>query len=361
MSKSCRILIVDDSAFMRMALCCLLESDPENQVVGEAKTGRQAIEMAANLQPDIITMDIEMPEMDGISATKSIMQHSPSRIIMVSSLTEQAAIPTLQALGQGASDFVCKKSDLLQLDIAKISDELLEKVRFWRTRPLKPSGLNITLSPLAPQPTTPKLPPQTRHSTVHAPVGLVVMGISTGGPAALLELFKAMGKVTAPIVVAQHMPAEFTKGFAQHLQRETGLTVMEGENGLELQPHMIVIAPGGTDTMVRERLPGKLSLVTQLSANRPIHPSADALFESAAMLKMPTLGVVLTGMGNDGTHGGQALARRGMPLLAQEPSTCTVDGMPGSLIRAGLATDILTLPQLALRLQHWAGHRADKP
>lgn len=359
MTKACRILIVDDSAFMRMALRRLLESDAQNQVVGEAKTGRQAIEMAAHLRPDLITMDVEMPEMDGISATKNIMQHSPSRIIMVSSLTEQAAIPTLQALGHGASDFVCKKSELLQLDIAKISDELLEKVRFWRERPLKHPSISATanVSPLTITP--PKLPALTRQSNINAPVGLIVIGVSTGGPAALLELLKAMGKVNAPLVIAQHMPAEFTKGFAQHLHRETGLYVVEGENGLELQPHMIVIAPGGTDTMVRERLPGKLSLVIQYAAQRPIHPSADALFESAAMLKTPSVAVILTGMGSDGTQGGQALARRGMPILAQEPSTCTVDGMPGSLIRAGLATDILTLPQLALRLQHWAGSRAD--
>ena len=184
-----------------------------------------------------------------------------------------------------------------------------------------------------------------------ATVYMVVLGISTGGPATLPHVLKAMGRLPCPMVVAQHMPPMFTSGFASHLRNETGLNVLESTEAMELKPGMVVIVKGGTDVVVREPFPGKLMLYEKTDPNANIHPNADVLFRSAASTSCPVVSVIMTGMGSDGMQGAKELvARKNSAVLVQEPQTCIVDGMPSSAINAGLASAVLAPKELGLRL-----------
>lgn len=338
-----RILVVDDSAFMRIAIRKMLGASADIEVVGEAKDGNVAVQMAQELRPDVITMDVEMPEMDGIAATRAIMASAPCPIIMVSSLTVAGAVTTMRALEAGAVDFIPKQSSFVQLDIVKIDEELTQKVRFWAQRRAGPAS--VAAAPAVARPE--------RRNAPAGKVDLVVVGVSTGGPAAMPKLLNAMGRLACPTVIAQHMPPVFTKGFADHMRAETGLNVVEGTNGMPLEPGMVVVVPGGTDCIVREPFPGRLMLYERTQADAAIHPNADVLFRSATSVSGTVVAVIMTGMGQDGTSGARALAARNAPILVQDPSTCVVDGMPGAAIAAGLASEILPLEMIGMRLARW--------
>ena len=353
-----RLLISDDSAFMRIAIRKMVEGHADIEVVGEAKTGQMSVQMAEELKPDVITMDVEMPVMDGLEATRQIMSRCPCPIIMLSSLTERNSVTTIKALELGAVDFIAKKSSFVQLDIVKIGDELVEKLRYWakkRTRLnlIRPAGEGgLAKAP----PVDTRGPVHLRHANMSTPPGLVVLGISTGGPATLPQTLKTMGRLPCPVVVAQHMPPMFTSGFAAHLRSQTGLDVVESTDGMELKPGMVVIARGGSDVVVREPFPGKIMLYEKTDPSAPIHPNADILFRSAASLSCPVVAVIMTGMGNDGSKGAQDLvSRKSSPVLVQDPQTCIVDGMPGSAIDAGLASAVLAPAELGTRLARIAG------
>ena len=349
-----KLLISDDSAFMRIAIRKMVEGHPDIQVVGEARTGLMCVEMAEQLKPDVITMDVEMPVMDGLEATRQIMTRCPCPIIMLSSLTERNSVTTIKALQLGAVDFIAKKSSFVQLDIVKIGDELVDKLRFWAKKRsrfaiggLKPAASST------PDITQPVYQRKTENQGVP---GLIVLGISTGGPATLPVMLKSMGKLKCPLVVAQHMPPMFTSGFATHLRTETGLDVVESSDGMEAKPGMVIIIKGGTDIVIREPFPGRIMLYERTQADAPIHPNADVLFRSAASVSCATVAVVMTGMGSDGMKGAQELvARKGSAVLAQTPDSCIVDGMPSSVIEAGLATAVLAPAALGTRLARMAG------
>jgi two-component system chemotaxis response regulator CheB len=352
-----RLLISDDSAFMRIAIRKMVEGHADIEVVGEAKTGQMCVQMAEELRPDVITMDVEMPVMDGLEATRQIMSRSPCPIIMLSSLTERNSVTTIKALELGAVDFIAKKSSFVQLDIVQIGGELVEKLRYWASKRTRLSTLRpaSALAPLAARVDTSQ-PVHLRRADIATAPGLVVLGISTGGPATLPQTLKAMGRLSCPMVVAQHMPPMFTSGFAAHLRTQTGLEVVESTDAMELKPGMVVIAKGGTDVVVREPFPGKLMLYEKTDASAPIHPNADILFRSAASLSCSVVAVIMTGMGNDGSKGAQELvSRKSAPVLVQEPHTCIVDGMPGSAVEAGLASAVLAPPDIGSRLARMAG------
>ena len=343
-----KLLVIDDSAFMRTAVRLMLKDDPDIEIVGEARDGCTAINMVEELNPHVITMDVEMPGMDGLSATRIIMGRFPRPIIMLSSMTEKGTDTTLKALEAGAVDFISKKSSFVQLDIVQIGTELHKKIRFWGERHLLAAAERRTSHPAVP------LKGLRNWSHSYCPE-LVVIGVSTGGPAIIPLLLHTMGRLSCPVVIAQHMPLLFTEGFARHLKMFTGLNVLQASDGMLLTPGMVAVCPGGTDTTLREPLPGRLLSCLKADAATPIHPSIDRLFESAARLNRRVVAIIMTGMGSDGTVGAQALSARGCPILAQAPGECTVDGMPMSAIDSGVVNEVLKVEKIGRRLKKWAG------
>ncbi len=375
-----RLLIADDSAFMRIAIRKMVSEYDDIEVVGEASNGQIALQMAKELKPDVITMDVEMPVMNGIDAVRDIMAQCPTPVIMVSSLTEKDSETTVKALSLGAVDFIAKQSSFVQLDIVKIGQELVEKLRFWGARkgrrPLSAptaaassgsSWSSTGAGSSAAKPAAGKTPaftsiergaplPVLRRAEKRAAPSLIVVGISTGGPVTLPRMLKTMGKLNCPVIIAQHMPPMFTNGLATHLRKDTGLNVMESTDNLKLEPGMVVIARGGTDLIVRELTAGNLTVFERTHPEVVIHPNADVLFGSAAKLGCEVVGVVMTGMGSDGMKGAKELVeRKGATIIAQEPDSCVVDGMPSSVIGAGLASAILSAEDIGRRLARIAG------
>ncbi|MGN7611003.1 chemotaxis-specific protein-glutamate methyltransferase CheB [Magnetococcales bacterium HHB-1] len=359
-----KLLMVDDSGFMRIAIRKMVEDAPDIKVVGEAKDGASAIHLARETKPDVITMDIEMPGIDGLEATQRILENRPVPIIMLSSLTKAHAPATIKALSIGAVDYISKASSFVQLDIVKIQKELLDKVRYWARRGLlqyakanlpKNSGISsrkTTLPPLKTSPTA--LPPKRRGSRPQEKIDLALVGISTGGPRMLPEMLKAMGKLNIPLVVAQHMPEAFTGGFADHLRVSTGLDVLEGKQSMTLKNGQVVILPGGTDAQIKRSSLGTFTLKVVDLPQYTFHPSVDALLESACQcVKHSAVAVIMTGMGEDGLKGARLFDEKAWPILAQAPETCVVDGMPGAVLRENLAWDQLPPSSLGRRLALW--------
>jgi len=351
-----RILVVDDLRFMCMALRQIVEADGDMRVVGEARNGEEACALARDLKPDVITMDIEMPVMDGIEATRRILAElrpAPA-VIMVSSHTQAGAAATIEALRLGAADFVSKESTLAKTDLGHIDSELRTKIRLCASRRGAGSVFASTAREAAPTLADP-LPGATLSPgrVPDGPTDLVAIAASTGGPVALTALLRAVGRIAAPIVIAQHMPEFFTSYLAQSLAHDTGLTVREGGHREPIMPGEVTILPGGKDALVAPRIGGGLEL-RLTEADGVVHPSANVLFESAAMAARRPVAVILTGMGDDGTRGAGRFARRNLPVLVQQPDTCVIDGMPNAAIEAGVASEALTIEDIARRLRQWA-------
>ena len=339
-----RVLIVDDSAFMRNALTKMLSSDPEITVVGTAWNGFEAIEKVAELKPDLVTMDIEMPRMDGIEALRRIMAANPVPVIMVSSLTTEGARATLDALDLGAVDFVPKNLSDLSVNIVKVREILIEKVKQiggrvpGRRRPSRPAPASAAPAPV-----------RSSYRTERR-IGIVAIATSTGGPKALQSVIPNLPKdLSVPVIVVQHMPPVFTGPFAQRLNEISKLTVKEAEEGEPLRPGIVLVAPGRGHLSVRRGRPGEC--VVAVSENRPdliYRPSADVMMSSVAeMYPGRALGVILTGMGNDGEKGMGAIKSSGGRTLAQDEETCVVYGMPRAVVEAGLADKVVPLGEVA--------------
>ncbi|HEX7524214.1 MAG TPA: chemotaxis response regulator protein-glutamate methylesterase [Candidatus Deferrimicrobium sp.] len=339
-----RVLIVDDSAFMRNALTKMLSSDPEITVVGTAWNGLDAIEKVAELKPDLVTMDIEMPRMDGIEALRRIMATNPVPVIMVSSLTTEGARATLDALDLGAVDFVPKNLSDLSVNIVKVREILIEKVKQigrqvpGRRRPSRPAPASAAPAPL-----------RSVYRTERR-IGIVAIATSTGGPKALQCVIPMLPKdLSVPVIIVQHMPPAFTGPFAQRLNEISGLTVKEAEEGEPLRPGIVLVAPGRGHLSVRKGRPGEN--VVAVSENRPdliYRPSADVMMSSIAeMYPGRALGVILTGMGNDGEKGMRSIKSSGGRTIAQDEETCVVYGMPRAVVEAGLADKVVPLGEVA--------------
>lgn len=339
-----RVLIVDDSAFMRNALTKMLSSDPEITVVGTAWNGLDAIEKVAELKPDLVTMDIEMPRMDGIEALRRIMATNPVPVIMVSSLTTEGARSTLDALDLGAVDFVPKNLSDLSVNIVKVREILIEKVKQiggrvpGRRRPSRTASVPATPAPV-----------RSSYRTERR-IGIVAIATSTGGPKALQDVIPKLPKdLSVPVIVVQHMPPAFTGPFAQRLNEISGLTVKEAEEGEPLRPGVVLVAPGRGHLSVRRARTGEC--VVAVSENRPdliYRPSADVMMSSVAeMYPGRALGVILTGMGNDGEKGMRAIKSSGGRTLAQDEATCVVYGMSRAVVEAGLADKVVSIEEVA--------------
>jgi two-component system chemotaxis response regulator CheB len=361
-SSSLRVLIVDDSGFMCIALRKIVEADGDLRVVGEARNGEEACALARELKPDVVTMDVEMPVMDGLEATRRILAEvrPPPVVIMVSSHTQSGAAATIEALRLGAADFVSKESTFAKTDLGYIDSQLRAKIRACAElrRHRQVSRAEGTAAPRVPRAALGMI--GRPAAKLSAPPDLIVMAASTGGPLTLTSLLRAIGPIAPPIVIAQHMPEFFTACLAQSLGEDTGLAVREGRDREALAAGEVIILPGGKDARIAPRVGGAFELRVA-EAEGGVHPSADILFESVAMVARRPVAVILTGMGDDGSRGAAAVARRGLPVLVQRPDTCVIDGMPGAAIEAGVASDALTLDEIAQRLRHWAMMTASSP
>ena len=340
-----RVLVVDDSGFFRRRVAEMLESDPEISVVDTAENGLDAIEKAKRLKPDVITMDIEMPVMDGIEATRRIVSREHIPVLMFSSLSHEGAKATLEALDAGAVDYLPKRFEDISKDRAVARRALCEKVKSI-------AGGLPGRTQIAPA-VTPELKgravifnklPVRRQN----PYSLVAIGASTGGPVALQRVLSSLPvDYPSPILLLLHMPASFTAAFAERLNSVCDITVREARNGDELKPGLALLAPGGQQTLVR-KIGGRLSV--RLSEASPEHnykPCIDISFNSIAKLQdTNVLAIVLTGMGADGCDGARSLKAGGGSVWAQDKATSVIYGMPAAVVEAGLADCVLALEDI---------------
>jgi two-component system chemotaxis response regulator CheB len=352
-SKKVRVLIVDDSAFMRKVLETIFNSDPQLQVAGHAKDGREAVALAESLKPDVITMDINMPHMDGLQATAQIMTTNPRPIVIVSSESRDGAASTLKALELGAIEFIAKPSGAIDLDMQSIREDLLRKVKMAaKVRVVRTaSRLAATLQSLnpasAPNSLSRPAPPVSQASQVadqRFPV--VVLAASTGGPATVMRLAPGFTKeFPAAVVLVQHMPAAFTTQFAAQLAEFTEIRVKEAEAGDTLQPGNLYICPGAQHLRVNPL--GRIQLDAVTGRIAGYLPNIDVTMESvAAYGGALSIGVVLTGMGNDGALGAKAIKRAGGHVIAQDEATSVIFGMPAEAIKLQIVDQVLGLDDI---------------
>ncbi|MCC5810624.1 MAG: chemotaxis response regulator protein-glutamate methylesterase [Ectothiorhodospiraceae bacterium] len=345
-----RVLVVDDSGFFRRRIRDMLTADPGIEVVGEAGNGREAVDQVVRLKPDVVTMDIEMPELDGISAVREIMRRRPTPVLMFSSLTFEGAKATLDALDAGAVDFLPKRFSDISVDADKARQQLQQRVKaVGRQRRIDsaPAAPGHSTQEVASRPATADRT-ATARALRAAELDVVVIGASTGGPVALQRvLTKLPANFPLPIVLVQHMPANFTKAFAQRVNDLCAIEVREAVEGDQLRRGVALLAPGGQHLGIIRR--GGLSVrLLEPNATQFYKPSVDVAFASAAEAAPGrVLGIVLTGMGADGCEGAKRLKQGGSRLWAQDAATSVIYGMPGAVAKAGLTDRILPLDDLA--------------
>jgi two-component system chemotaxis response regulator CheB len=338
-----RVLIVDDSAFMRKIIGDILREDPVMEIVGKARNGNEAIEMTKSLSPDVITLDIEMPGKSGLEALEEIMEYKPIPVVMVSSLTKGGANVTMQALDLGAVDFVTKPSGSMSIDMEKIGAELRRKVieaSFAAVR--RKGGPRLTnLSQSVP------LPPRKESSRLK--LEMLVIAASTGGPMALQQVIPSLpADFPVPVMLVQHMPPGFTTSFAQRLNEQSKLTVIEGCDGMPVRRGTVIVAPGGFHLVLDRKGAELVCKLTETPPVRSVRPSADVLFNSVAEnVGGNVLVLVLTGMGKDGLDGARALRGKGAYVIAESRETSVIFGMPGAIVGEGLADEVLPLYSIA--------------
>jgi two-component system chemotaxis response regulator CheB len=339
-----KVLVVDDSALMRRVIWGLLEEDPEIQVVGSAVDGQDAIEKVHQLKPDVVTLDVEMPKLDGLQALGYLMSEHPVPCVMLSAYTPRGAETTLKALDYGATDFVMKPSGVISLDLERVRDELLDKIKVAR-------GIDLKRLPFKDPNAATEVPKATARPKPR-PVdrgSVVAIGTSTGGPRALAALLPALPKdFPAPVLVVQHMSAGFTATLAARLDKECANRVKEAEQGEILEAGTIYLAPGDWHMEVaREGGVVKIKL-DQRPPILGVRPCVDLLFQSVAeVYGAKALGVVLTGMGRDGSKGLKAMKALGARTLAQDEASSVVYGMPRAAYAAGVVDKVLSLGQMA--------------
>jgi len=350
-NKKIRVLVVDDSTFMRKVLETIFNGDEQLQVIGQAKDGREAVALADSLKPDVITMDINMPHVDGLQATAEIMTTNPRPIVIVSSESREGAASTLRALELGAIEFVAKPSSGIDLDMNSIKDDLVRKVRMAaKVRVVRTaSRVAATVqnkngnSASAPAPIAVR-PAPTSGLDQRFPV--VVLAASTGGPATVMRLAPGFTRdFPAAIILVQHMPAAFTTQYAAQLAEFTGIRVKEAEANESIQPGTFYICPGGQHLRVTPT--GRMLLDGNTGRINGYLPNIDVTMETvAAYAGALGIGVVLTGMGNDGASGAKAIKAAGGFVLAQDEATSVIFGMPAETIKAGAVDQVLGIDDI---------------
>jgi two-component system chemotaxis response regulator CheB len=339
-----KILIVDDSAFMRFSIAQQLNEHPEILVVGAASNGKEALRLIPKVQPDVITLDVEMPHMDGLTTLRHIMSEQPRPVIMFSSLTKDGAAETIQALMLGAVDFIAKPAN--NMDIRSVMNEMVAKIMHAARAKVKYLPARLSFHPAAANndQTAKKL--RTYQKT--APV--ILIGSSTGGPGALSEIVPLLpASLPSPVLIVQHMPAGFTHSLSERLNSLSNLIVKEAEPGDSLMVGQVLVAPGGFHMTVddNERI--------ALNQKPPVHgvrPAVDVTLTSLVQrFNHNVIAVILTGMGSDGTHGASLLHSDGGYVIAEHESTCVVWGMPRSVVEAGAADAVIPRSQIAAAIE----------
>ena len=356
------VLIVDDSGFFRRRLSEMIDSCPGLKVAGTASNGQEAIELTAKLKPDVITMDYEMPVMDGITAVREIMRENPTPILMFSSLTYEGARVTLDSLEAGAVDFLPKNFEEISKSSAVLKQKLAERIK-------EVSGASRSHKPLGSQAAPREASPAARPAPIKPSVGasntptskpsvktprknysLVAIGTSTGGPVALQKVLTQLpANYSTPIVLIQHMPATFTSAFAERLNSLCQITVKEAEDGDQLRAGTALLAPGGKQLMI-----GKGGKVKVLPGDERLNykPCVDITFGSAANVYADkVLAVVLTGMGADGCEGAKLLKAKGATVWSQDEATSVIYGMPMAVAKANLSDEVLPIDKVGSRLK----------
>jgi two-component system, chemotaxis family, protein-glutamate methylesterase/glutaminase len=337
-----RVLVVDDSAFMRFTITKHLNETPGITVVGAARDGREALDLIPQLNPDVITLDVEMPRLDGISTLREIMAQFPRPVVMLSSLTSEGTVETVQALTLGAVDFVAKPA--FKANINSVLEEVVEKV--FKASKARVWSSNRQLAKTAPIIKLPTSENKAKPRPLSRQEKIVVIGSSTGGPRALNTVIPYLPeKLPAAVVVIQHMPAGFTRSLAERLDSASRLKVKEAEPGDTLEVGRVLMAPGGFHTVFDNQ-----GIVT-LNQNPPVHgvrPAIDVTLVSIAQLfGSRVVGVILTGMGNDGTNGAGLVHGVGGWVIAEAEETCVVWGMPRSVTEAGFVNQVVPLQDVA--------------
>ncbi|MCZ2858892.1 protein-glutamate methylesterase/protein-glutamine glutaminase [Blastococcus sp. VKM Ac-2987] len=358
-----KVMVVDDSVVVRKIVTDVLSADPGIEVVGTAVNGKVAVGKLEQLKPDLITMDIEMPEMNGIEAVRAIRGgagggagrgHSRVPIIMFSTLTERGATATLDALSAGANDYVTKPANVgsVAQSMESVREQLIPKIKALTGRPVTTVARAAAPVVPPPRPAAPRTGPGKKPA-------VLVIGSSTGGPEALARVLPALpATLPVPVLLAQHMPPVFTRQFAQRLDRLSALRVVEAVDGTPLTPGTVHLAPGDHHLVVRAN--GRAAFATSLNQNPPenfCRPAVDPLFRSAvAAYDGAVLGVVLTGMGADGRNGCGEIRAAGGTVVVQDQATSVVWGMPGAVAQAGYADEVLPLDRIAEAIQrHLSG------
>jgi len=359
MKERVRVLVVDDSALMRKLIPLILERDPDIEVVGTAMDGAFALKKIAELQPDVVTLDLEMPRMDGIETLRMIMRSARLPVIVFSTHSKDGAYATFKALALGAIDFMAKPKDAAAGHLEPIANQLIEKIKV-----AKRAGGPKVLPRLEPEASA----PQKNHSRLALPPNrIIAIGISTGGPNALQYLLSQIpGDFPAAFVIVQHMPEGFTEMFAKRLDECCALEVQEAKSGDLLLAGRALICPGNRHMMVRRMPRGEMAI---LSDGPPINghrPSVDVLFHSVAQeFALTAVGMLMTGMGEDGAEGLGAIKAAGGMTIAQSEETCVVSGMPRAAMVKGYVNKVLPLDSMASYLiknyggQHASGERPE--
>ena len=358
-----RVLVVEDSFFMRQAIVRIL-NHPEIEVIDTAKNGKEAVEKVILHKPDVVTMDIEMPILNGLDALKEIMIKYPTPVIMLSTLTSEGADTTVEALTEGAVDFIAKRPVFQEMD--SLRDEVIKKVlsigkndnlknqliRMRLLRRMSSTSTKVSTSGIIPQISFKNKTNEintTNKSNRPRPkaneIGIIGIGISTGGPKTLNELLVNLPEsISVPIIIVQHMPPKFTKSLAQRLDSTCKIKVKEAEEGDKLFSSNVFIVPGGFQVAITKKL--TIELIEENSYL--FKPSVDFMIDSIVRVYgKSTLGIIMTGMGNDGQKAFEKLHSIGGYTIAQSPESCTIAGMPKSVIDAGAADEILNVSEIS--------------
>jgi two-component system chemotaxis response regulator CheB len=362
MSGRIRVLVVDDSALMRKLIPAILGRDPSIEVVGTAMDGAFALKKIEELRPDVVTLDLEMPRMDGMETLRMIMRRAPMPVVLFSTHSKEGAYATLKALALGAIDFVPKPQDAAAGHLDSIADLLIDKIKVAK----RAAGRKLPAAVVSDD------PPQRQKKiarTALPPNRIIAIGISTGGPNALqFVLSQIPGDFPASILVVQHMPEGFTEMFARRLDECCALDVQEARSGDLLVGGRVLICPGNRHLMVRRMPRGDMAVLSDGPPVNGHRPSADVLFYSVAQqFGLTSVGLLMTGMGEDGAEGLGAVKNAGGMTIAQSEDTCVVSGMPRAAISKGYANKVVPLDVLgAYLVQNFGGDRtnaekSDKP